>query len=920
LISDFLGEFDWVLSKLLVVEVFRKRFFQKCLIVGSIFTVSVFSGTGFSHLDVSLEPGAQISSLEISPDVSNAGVPVTIIVGVKNSGSESTEYSFPVVVQGIEEENIFGVLPPGGIRKHRVSIFRRNPGVYTVAVKELTGTFVINPAIFTEKLISISPLVVEPGSVVQVQGVITNVGGVSGVFETKLLLNGVAVGESSGALLPQESKLFDSEIFIKSPGIHMVSMGKSSLSLLSLPPLLEAKIPRSIPLSQRRTIALDSDGDVIALTGKVINILAGKGDGLTMEFPFKLPVGKSLGEFSDVATGVKFQDNELFLPLRLENGTGEVFLRASFKELLGNGNQIVGLTKNVWIEFNDITVNLEITDSEIGSILFGGRMVPETIPIGSTLQFKASALLEASLREKINQTLFNSGDQMGAMAVRLDVLLKETGEFLHLRSGLLEFSLSSDWIERFGPDSSVQLIVLNRGIPEIPRTQRKEYDSQNRLRFRTDFNGAITQFRIVTLIPQILSENAVVSSLDFHPEAVSPGDSVEIIGKFLETHIGKGVIPFFLFQEGVLLRAQMLPVDGKKSGSVRFFLKMMEQGKYLIELNGKSKELSAAYPLDARDVLVSSLISSVGTVSIGSPLSISMTVSNQGGNTGLALPVLRFNDVQNKVIPVVLGPGETREVDFTIVLKQPGPYRLEIDKIGTSIDVLPRPPERVLTVDEVEINPKVVDPGDSPVLQMRLTNHGYVETEFLGHVEIGNELISIGPIPVPALTSIITRKEFTLFESGVQEVSVYGHVFQLEVRKAKETRFKVSNLLVFPETSKRDRPISVSATLLNSLPILGKDEITLKVDGMIVSSEWAWLAAGKSKDVLFEISESELGIHSITLNGSESSFRVERMIPLIILIPVGIIGLLSGIVGVYFGRKYRVGLKSFFRHRQSTGN
>ena len=111
----------------------------------------------------------------------------------------------------------------------------------------------------------------------------------------------------------------------------------------------------------------------------------------------------------------------------------------------------------------------------------------------------------------------------------------------------------------------------------------------------------------------------------------------------------------------------------------------------------------------------------------------------------------------------------------------------------------------------------------------------------------------------------------------------------------------------------------MTANLSNSLAVLGKDEITLKVDGMIISSEWAWLGPGESKDVAFEIAESELGSHFVSVNGVEIPFKIERMIPLIVLIPLGIFGILGGIVGVYFGRRQWGRIQSVFQLKKTTG-
>lgn len=906
---------------MLVIKLFKIRFLEKLVVIGSVTVLVLLAGTGFADADIAKksEPQVQVVSLAVSPKEADAGIPVTIIIGVKNSDSESAEYSIPIVVQEKELEVISGILPSGSSRRHLVRTVQNNPDLYSVSVRGLTDSFRIMEEQFTGRIESVFPSIVDPGGTTLIEGVITNDGGISGVHESTVFLDGIPVKELTGVLLPQETNAFSFGIQVENPGVHVVSVGNSSFSFLSLSPLLEAKIPQSVPISKYRTVALDSNGKQVSISGNNILLNTGSGRLGTVDFPLHLSSENSLASVFDIATGIKYQNRELLIPLENKTGNGEISLRLLLDSLSVSGNRIIGQIETFSIEFKDISVNLEIIEQGIGTINFEGKMVPESLPIGSSIQIKATKNLDPILRENLNRSLSGSGDQIGALALGIDLVTKETEQPLSLKSGSLQFAINSSWVERFSEESSIKVVVVNPSYPELLNAKKIEFDHENRVIFGTTVHSGTSKFRIVTLIhPRFLGKE-VVGSIRFNPQAGAPGDVVEIIGGLINESKGMGQIPVSLYKGNQLIRTKMINSENDASETIRFFLELTQEGSYSIGLNGTSEQLLIAPPLNADDVLVTAVVPSATTVQAGSPLTLSISVSNQGDETGLALPMLRINNAQARITPVVLEPGESKIVTTQIILGEPGSYWFVVGKLGVSVGVFPPSQEDVFSIDEVIIHPKVLDPGETAILQMELTNSGYVESEFSGQGTIGPNKFSVGPISVPALTTILVRKELIVFESGIQKGNLDGHAFQIEIRRAKETNFEVSNLSVSPTNAKKDQLISVTATLSNSLAVLGKDEITLKVDGMIISSEWAWLGPGESKDVAFEIAESELGSHFVSVNGVEIPFKIERMIPLIVLIPLGIFGILGGIVGVYFGRRQWGRIPSVFQLKKTTG-
>ena len=78
---------------MLVIKLFKIRLLGKLVVIGSVTVLVLLAGTGFADADIAKksEPQVQVVSLTVSPKEADAGIPVTIIIGVKNSDSESAE-------------------------------------------------------------------------------------------------------------------------------------------------------------------------------------------------------------------------------------------------------------------------------------------------------------------------------------------------------------------------------------------------------------------------------------------------------------------------------------------------------------------------------------------------------------------------------------------------------------------------------------------------------------------------------------------------------------------------------------------------------------------------------------------------------------------------------------------------------------
>jgi len=143
-----------------------------------------------------------VRDMSISPEQVYIGDKVNIKVMVNNTGTEADSYTVTLKINGITESTQTIMIEAGSSKEVTFSTSKNTPGIYMVAVDQLTGSFtvvaqpvVLSPAIFSVSGLSISPETVKSGESVTIHLVASNTGGDSGIFMVTLRINGTIAEE-----------------------------------------------------------------------------------------------------------------------------------------------------------------------------------------------------------------------------------------------------------------------------------------------------------------------------------------------------------------------------------------------------------------------------------------------------------------------------------------------------------------------------------------------------------------------------------------------------------------------------------------------------------------------------------------------------------------------------------------------------
>ena len=111
-------------------------------------------------------------------------------------------------------------------------------------------------------------------------------------------------------------------------------------------------------------------------------------------------------------------------------------------------------------------------------------------------------------------------------------------------------------------------------------------------------------------------------------------------------------------------------------------------------------------------------------VLVGGEVSISVKVTNVGGQAGSYMVTLKIKGVIVDTEVVTLDAGESTTVSFTVRKMVAGTYDVEVDGLKGSFKVTSPPAPARFKLSELSISPKEVKPGEAVTVSVKVSNIG----------------------------------------------------------------------------------------------------------------------------------------------------------------------------------------------------
>ena len=184
-------------------------------------------------------PDIQVISVSVNPTEASAGTPITITTEISNLGSGFGTYEFAVLVNGVQETLLQGILDPFASETRETTVTKDAPGDYTVEVGEQTASFTLTPLPTADiHVISVTanPTEAAPGTSITITVEISNYGLAAGDYEFPVLVNGVQEALLQGSLDAGASETRQVTVTKEAAGDYIVDVDGQTASFTLMAP------------------------------------------------------------------------------------------------------------------------------------------------------------------------------------------------------------------------------------------------------------------------------------------------------------------------------------------------------------------------------------------------------------------------------------------------------------------------------------------------------------------------------------------------------------------------------------------------------------------------------------------------------------------------------------------------------------
>jgi hypothetical protein len=290
------------------------------------------------------------------------------------------------------------------------------------------------------------------------------------------------------------------------------------------------------------------------------------------------------------------------------------------------------------------------------------------------------------------------------------------------------------------------------------------------------------------------------------------------------------------------------------------------------------------------EFVLSDLSITPSQVNVTETVSITITASNVGEQTGSYTVTLWINDVVEATRTITLEGGKSVEVTFKVTKDDPGTYNVKVDELTGRFEVkAPAPPPRPA---EFLLSGLIIVPKEGWIeksvanftISLLVTNVGDLEGSTTVDLLVNGVKEQSKSVTLAGGARTTVSFSVTKTTVGSYTVKVGDLTGSFTVKEAppppppptppKPAEFEVSDLVVSPGEVVEGESVNVTVKVTNVGEEEGTHTVDLKVDGLVVDSETVTLAGGASATVSFSVTKTTVGSYTVKVGDLTGSFTV----------------------------------------------
>jgi hypothetical protein len=281
---------------------------------------------------------------------------------------------------------------------------------------------------------------------------------------------------------------------------------------------------------------------------------------------------------------------------------------------------------------------------------------------------------------------------------------------------------------------------------------------------------------------------------------------------------------------------------------------------------------------------VSNLDFDYNWVQIGTPVEISVDITNIGDKPGNHTVRISVDETILTTETVTLSASETETIFFLATELEVGNHTVTVDELSDSIKVTVEKPVRPaeLELSDLKVSRPEAALGETITVSVTAENIGDLSGEFSVELYVNDEKQETKNIQMEGTETATLSFEVTRDTEGECVVKVgdltASYTVSADAQPPSPPEFELSDLLVNPVSVLDDETVTVSVTVTNVGETSGIYDVILIVDGSEKETKTVDLSGAASVDVEFEVSGTEGGTHTVGIGDLSGTFVVESSV------------------------------------------
>ncbi|MFZ7137948.1 MAG: CARDB domain-containing protein [archaeon] len=281
---------------------------------------------------------------------------------------------------------------------------------------------------------------------------------------------------------------------------------------------------------------------------------------------------------------------------------------------------------------------------------------------------------------------------------------------------------------------------------------------------------------------------------------------------------------------------------------------------------------------------VSNLDFDYNWVQVGTPVEISVDVTNVGDKTGNHTVSIVVDEAVLTTETVTLSASETETIFFLVTELEVGNHTVTVDDLSDSIKVTVEKPVRPaeLELSGLKVSRAEAALGETITVSVAAENVGDLSGEFSVELYVNDEKQDTKNIELDGAETATLSFEVTRNTEGECIVKIgdliTSYTVSADAQPPAPAEFEVSDLVINPSSVLDDETVTVSVTVTNVGENSGSHDVILIVDGTAKETKTVDLSGAASTVVEFEITQTTGGTHTVAIANLSGTFVVESSV------------------------------------------